>query len=259
MTDRFLPTRKKTFLFFSMLLSLGLYACQTAPTNSENAHYGHVDNALHKASEKAAKSGKQLQSLSYQEKLYSRNSDDPQIALDFATALRQNDFLLRADTVLKPFADKDSSSPDIHSEYAAIKLAQGQFKSAQKYAWRAVKKDDKHARAQHYLGIALDAQDKHEAAEKSLRTALELWDGDPTTVMNNLALCLTAQNKLDEAQDILEQAQAIDPNKIELERNMRIVKALKESSSYTYKKSEKDAEDVEALDAVPVPNVKPKN
>lgn len=169
------------------------------------------------------------------EKAYLNNPESEQAAVNFAEALRKNDFLLRAATVLEPFAISQNASSLSQTEYAAIKLEQGDFETAEKYASRAVGQNQNNYEAWQYLGIALDAQEDHSGAEKAFRTALEKWEGDPTVIMNNLALNLASQEHLDEAEEILLKAKTIAPERREVERNLRIVRALKESSSYTWK------------------------
>ena len=78
------------------------------------------------------------------------------------------------------------------------------------------------------LGIALDAKEMHPEAERAFRKGLEHWKGDPTTIMNNLALNLATQGFIDEAIEVLERAQALSPDRIEIERNLRIIRTLNE-------------------------------
>ena len=99
--------------------------------------------------------------------------------------------------------------------------------------------DSNDARAYHYLGIALDAQGKHPEAEKAFRKGLDMWQGDPTPIMNNLALNLSSQGYLDEASEILEKARAVSPNRLEVERNLRIITALRQSENPTTPKPRK--------------------
>jgi Flp pilus assembly protein TadD len=72
----------------------------------------------------------------------------------------------------------------------------------------------------------------HPEAERAYRKGLEIWEGDPIPIMNNLALNLASQNNLKEAYEILKKAKSIAPNRIEVERNLRIVSALVESYNY---------------------------
>ncbi|MCC7304785.1 MAG: tetratricopeptide repeat protein [Alphaproteobacteria bacterium] len=179
------------------------------------------------------------QSLGSLEKAYARNSADPDLATQYAMALREADYAGRAATVLEPFANDSKSPASAKREYAAIQLALGNDEEAEKYAQKAVLQDPADGKAYHYLGIALDAQGKHPEAERAFRKGLDLWQGDPVAIMNNLALNLSAQGYLDEAAEILEKAKAIAPDRIEVERNLRIVTALRQSENPTTPKPKK--------------------
>lgn len=224
------------------LSCLGLMACQTSQSvNQSNSIDGAIDRAAYKASNNG-------QSLSYLERQYKKNSSDEVIATNFAEGLRKNGDELRAATVLAPFANKKAASTETKTEYAAIQLAQGNFKAAEGFARDAIDRNDGNFEAYQYLGIALDGQEEYEPAETAFRQSLDLWQGNPTTIMNNLALNLAAQEKLDEAEEILEKAKSLSPGRVELERNLRIVRALKESSSYSYSSASRD---------MPRPSMKP--
>ena len=209
-----------------------LAACQTTGTPSaETSRSAKIDSALERAARTAAAQGERNQSSSYLEKIYKRNTDDPVAATNYAAALREADYLDRAALVLAPFADDPASPSEAKTEYAAVMLAKGDYERAEKYAQKAVLQDETNGRAYHYLGIALDAQSMHPEAERAFRKALDYWEGDPTSIMNNLALNLAAQEHLTEAIEILYKAQSVSPNKREVERNLRIVTALMESQS----------------------------
>lgn len=207
---------------------LFLAACQTMTAeeiNARNSRAGQIDAAMERASQRAGTSG----SLASLERSYKRNPQDEIAAASYAAALRKSDQLERAVAVLSPFAKDPKSSAASKSEFSAIQLAKGNFKSAERYAQDAIVQDDQFAKAYHNLGISLDAQEEHSKAERAYRKALDLWQGDPTSIMNNLALNLTAQNHLDEASEILHKAKALSPEKVEIERNLRIVTALQQS------------------------------
>lgn len=216
-----------------LLLSTALLvtACQSATTTSPKADRNDkIDAALQRAAVSSERSGYSGRSLSFLETRYKRNVDDEQAAIDYAAALRKNDYLNRASIIIAPFANDPKSSSAAKNEYAAIALAQGQYAEAEKYAQKAILQDDSNYRAFHHLGIALDAQGEHEKAERAFRKGLELWEGDPTTIMNNLALNLASQEHLDEAAEILQRAQAVSPGRREIERNLRIITALQQSN-----------------------------
>lgn len=231
---------KTTKLLLSISTCVLMTACQTTqPQSAQQIQTGKIDAALDRAAASANARGYSEQSLPILEKSYKRNSNNENAALVYATALRHADYLNRAAIVLAPFANSDTSSSVTKTEYAAIQLAQGNYAAAEQFSQKAIIQDEKNFEAFHYLGIALDAQGMHKEAERSFRKGLELWQGDPTTIMNNLALNLTSQGFLDEAEAILEKALAIAPHRIEIERNLRIVRALKESGGYAAPKPEK--------------------
>lgn len=206
-------------------LCLALAACQTARSVNSG---GPLNTAMEDNGPR--------QSLSTLEGTYRAHNNDAAAATNYAQGLRQSGDNTRADLVLAPFANDSKAPPSVYTEYAAIQLALGQNEKAEKYAKKAVAADPKNARAWHFMGIAQDAQGDHKEAEQAFRKALNNWgdaEGDPTPIMNNLALNLAAQEHLDEAADILTRARQRAPDKIELERNLRIVTALQQSAGRT--------------------------
>lgn len=226
--------RKFSLLVTTIMASMALSACQTTGTtpSAKETREQQIDSALERATAKAVERSGGTQSPDALEKDYKNNAEDAQGAIKYAKSLREDDQLNRAAMVLEPFASDAASPAAAKTEYAAILLAQGNYESAEEYGKKAVMQDDQDHEAYHYLGIALDAQGKHPEAERAFRKALDHWEGDPTTVMNNLALNLAAQEYLDEAIEILYKAKAISPNRIEVERNLRIVMALQQSSGH---------------------------
>lgn len=191
-----------------------------------------INSALEKAAVAAASKGEDRQSLGYLEEAYKRNSTDPVTALNYGVALSNSKEYERAALVLAPFANDAESAPVFKTEYAAVQLGLGKNEEAEKYAQKAVLQDSSQVRAYHYLGIALETQGKHKEAERAFRKGLANWQGDPVPIMNNLALNLAAQGYLEESLEILQKAKNIAPDRIEIERNLRIVKALQESYAY---------------------------
>lgn len=222
--------RKVTHRLLTTAACIMLAACQTtAPAPDKNSRSAKINSALERAAHSAAAKGERKQSFSYVEKIYKRNSNDPIAATNYAAALRESDYLDRAAIVLAPFANDPNTPSRTKSEYAAVQLALGNYEAAEKYAQKAVLQAPEDGRAYHYLGIALDAQGMHKEGERAFRKALDYWQGDPTSIMNNLALNLTSQNFLEEAIEILRKAKAVSPQKREIERNLRIITALYES------------------------------
>jgi Flp pilus assembly protein TadD len=191
-----------------------------------------LDNALMRAADQTTANGMTAEGIKLLETIYKRNPQDPQAAIRYARGLRELNEIAKASVVLEPFAKDVNAPAALRLEYAAIQLEAGRYEIAENTAREVVKQDATSGFAYHLLGTALDAQGLHPAAEAAFRSALENWTGDPVPVMNNLALSLTAQQKLDEAADILVKAKEIDPTRMEIERNLRIVNALRETVAY---------------------------
>lgn len=211
---------------------------QAAAKASQTQQSGKIDTALNQAAIESAVRGNKQQSLSYLEKLYTRNPQDPAKTINYASALRKAKEYERAAIILDPLANDPEMPSVAKTEFSAIQLALGNNKQAEQYAQRAVLQNESDFRAYHYLGIALDAEGRHPEAERAFRKGLAIWQGDPIPIMNNLALNLTAQNNLNEALQILEKSKVIAPKRIEVERNLRIVRALKETYEYSLPKAE---------------------
>lgn len=198
------------------LAAAQLAACTTTGSTSATDPKGQTTEI---------KSDGSLASLELQ---YKRNSAAPEAALAYASALRKENYQDRAKTVLAPFAREKKAIPGIKSEMAAIELALGNHDAAENYAKQAVVQDPADYLAYQNLGVALDAKGMHPEAERAFRKGLESWKGDPTSIMNNLALNLATQGFIEEAVEILEKAKALNPDRIEIERNLRIVRTMNE-------------------------------
>jgi Flp pilus assembly protein TadD len=237
--------------------SLMLASCQTSGTATTNT--SQVDQALERAANESRSNGQE--SLPLLEKLYKRNPDDTDLAVRYSGALREAGRLNRASIIIAPFArnERKPSAP-AKAEFAAVQVALGNYEVAQEFASKAVAMDAENYQAYHILGIALDAQGDHKPAEAAFRQALEIWHGDPTPVLNNLGLNLASQGFLDEAAEVLRKALETSPDRMEVERNLRIVSALRESGGRapSYIQEQRTAEQAAAKKAVPVPGSKPK-
>lgn len=199
-----------------------------ADTSSKNPYDAKITAALERAADQAG--GGTSESLAFLERLYKRDSKNPDAGLKYAQALRNTGNPQKAVLVLEPFAnDKEASSKTL-TEYATLQLGLAKYPTAETYARRAIAKDADSYKAYQVLGISLDAQNKYTDAEVAFRKALDIWQGDPIPVMNNLALNLTNQERLPEALDIMERAKAAAPDRIEVERNLRIIRTLNESA-----------------------------
>ncbi len=219
-------------LLIAAVLFLG--GCETIGPDRAAEDYAspsqeqRLDAAIEKAAIQASMSGSSSARLLALEKQYKRNSDSPIYALAYAQSLRQAGYLNRASTILSPFASEDGALDGVKTEMSMISLGLGDYDAAERYAQEAIIQDPGDHYAYQNLGIALDAKEMHPEAERAFRKGLEYWEGDPTTIMNNLALNLATQGYIDDAVGVLERAKKISPDRIEIERNLRIIRTLNE-------------------------------
>ncbi len=212
---------------------LALAACGTTtdPNRSNPSDAARVDSILERAAREAKASGNKAETVVLLAQVHERNPKDAAVATSYGQALREDEQFNLARQVLLPFSEGKNAYPDAVTELSMVELALGQYKEAELTARRAVELDPKSGRAYLALGTALDAQNYHEQAEIAFRRGLDQWKGDPAPMMNNLALNLASQNKLDQAIDMLKKAQEISPGRMELERNLRIISTLKEGAN----------------------------
>lgn len=193
------------------ILALGACASSSGENVSNTADARRLDSILERAAREAKASGNKAETVVLLEKIYQRNQDDPAVATGFGQALREDEQLNRARQVLYPFTEGKNAYPDAVTELAMVQLALGQYKEAELTSRRAVELAPDQGRPYLALGTALDAQNYHEQAEVAFRKGIDQWKGDPAPIMNNLALNLASQNKLDQAIDMLQKAKAISP------------------------------------------------
>lgn len=224
--------KKYTRYMVMALATVQLTGCETfgwgSPDVEKPSRQERVDAAIEKAAITASRHGSKNATLVALEKRYKRQSENPEVAIQYAKALRKANYMNKASAVLRPFADQEDAHAGAKTEMSMIELARGKYSEAEKYAQDAILQDATDYQAYQNLGIALDAKEMHPEAERAFRKGLEHWQGNPTPIMNNLALNLATQGFIDEAIEVLEQAKALSPDRIEIERNLRIVRTLNE-------------------------------
>jgi Flp pilus assembly protein TadD len=239
---------KRVPALIGLVALAALTACSASkalrePVDSIRGMKAATQQRLSTAAVDAIAAGKTEEAVALHAKLHKEHPHDRAIALAYAQLLRKTGKPAEAVKVLTPFAsfhsiNNDSSPVTVYTsdavvlnELAAAHIASGDFGAAEKLLIRVL--DDKgsaplHADADSLMGIVLDARGDHRAAEQAFNRALEGWQGDPTPVMNNLALCLAAQGKFDAALDILRRALVISPNdKQEIARNIALISDLR--------------------------------
>lgn len=181
--------------------------------------------------------GEDHDNLSSIEALYNRDPKDDLLAARYGKALRESGNLKAAKSVLLGVGDSKEAGTLANSELSALYLTEGNFDKAEFTARKAIKQDGANYRAWRNLGNTLDAQEKYKEGETAFRRSMDLWTGDDKVpVMNNLALNLAAQGYTDQALTLLYQAQKMDPDRVEIERNIRIIRTLSEPAKFAGEK-----------------------
>lgn len=237
---------KTRFLPLTLCLSaLALSACSTtggsgsAPaTQSAAAARGdssaidleqsgaRIDAAFKRALADAERSGNPQDVIQVMAPYFQRHSDNPVLAARYGRALREDNQLNTARSILAPFTRGEKAHPEPLTEMAMTQLGLGNYKEAEAAARKAIELDDKAGRAHLALGTALDAQSKYSDAEEAFRKGLRVWRGDAAPILNNLALNLASQGQTKQALELLDRARQQYPNRPELERNYRIIATL---------------------------------
>ena len=130
------------FLLNTLMISsaLMLAACQTTGTTGTGAK-DPVDAALQRAGSEQ-QTGGAPESLSSIERLYKQDSDNPDLAVRYARALRDNGRMTRAAMVLNPMIENPKTKTvGVITEFAAVQAAMGNYEVAEKHARAAVLKD----------------------------------------------------------------------------------------------------------------------
>lgn len=224
--------------------SVLVVGCTTTNTGSNP----QVDKALERAGKRGASIKDPAEEAAMYGRIYKQNPSSAKAATEYARVLRKQGQLDKAEAVLNIFAT-DSGSPHFaYSEFAAIKLAKGEYSEAEIFADDALELKPKDSYALHLRGIALDGLSRYKDAEQAFRAALDNWEGNPVPVMNNLALNLATQGYIDESISILERARTLEPDRKEIERNLRIIRALNEGNGQYFPEQA----------AIPTPLKKPK-
>ena len=179
----------------------------------------------------AEANGNKQEVIATLEQIHQANPDDAIIATRLARELREADQIGKAERVLRSFVDSETPNVQAVTEMSMTQIALGNYDSAKRYALNSTVIDPKNARGYLALGTAQDALKDHGNAEQSFRQGLKYWQGDPSPILNNLALNLASQGHLNESLSLLERAVKISPERMELERNRRIIATLVETST----------------------------
>jgi Flp pilus assembly protein TadD len=225
----FISSRPLLSLLTLALISTSLTACETTSSQVETST-GKITAPLPKpASNADILYGESRDNLANIESKHLQKTDDALISARYGKALREAGKLKEARTILLPLSDNKEVGTMVNTELSALYMSEGNFSKAEFAARKAIKQDAANYRAWRNLGNAVDAQEKYVEGETTFRRSMEIWTGDDKVpVMNNLALNLAAQGYTDRALTLLYEAQKLSPERIEIERNIRIIRTLSE-------------------------------
>lgn len=220
-----------------LLIGTSLTGCGTK-TTTDGTVSGKVETSLPTPSDNAdILYGETRDTLSVIAARYERDPKDMMVAARYGKALRESGNLKLAKSTLLAASNDKTAGTLANTELSAVYLSEGNFSKAEDFARKAIKQDDANYRAWRNLGNALDAQEKYVEGEKAFEKSMALWTGsDKVPVMNNLALNLAAQGYTDKALTLLYDAQKMDPDRVEIERNIRIIRTLSEPPVFAGKK-----------------------
>lgn len=250
---RFLPFASR--LLLTSCCALSLAACATTSTQSvpvETVSDQNLRNTVYSLTNKTY-SAEDIELL---RTTYEADTTNIFATIRYAHALRSQKKYKQAKDILLPLYNAENPYPVIQAEYASILLDMKAYKGAEKAVNKAINQEPNDPYAHNLLGNILSTQERHDEAEIAYRHALEHWSGNKVPVLNNLAVSLMGQGKFDDAAETLEQAKEIEPDSYDIERNLRIVNALRETE-YEIKGKKEKLKAERAENAPPVPTEKP--
>lgn len=219
----------KSLLLTVAVAALSLNACAggTGHTTNYNGSSNIVDRAIEKA---LANAQNDQESLTILGQMHTRDPKNQAVAIRYAQALRDDEQINASKRILEKFASGENKSAEALTELSITNIALGDFKAAEMNALDALELSPNDGRAYLSMGTALDAQGRHQDAEVAFREGVDNWKGDPAPILNNLALNLASQGRLEQSLEILRKAKEISPHRIEIERNLRIISTLQETA-----------------------------
>ncbi len=200
------------------LCLVGLAACQSAPQGQDG---GAKDVSTKLSAEQTG--------------YY--DSDDIESVVKQSSSLRKEKKYQEALEVLRPVANNPDARPDqsFYMEISWVYKMLGDTDKAEEYIQKAIKAGNTNPDAYFMLGNIMDEKKQPELAGQAYQKSLDLLPEhsshfDKQEIVNALALALTAQNKYDEAANLLHDAKDEFPDDQSIERNIRIITALQQSN-----------------------------
>jgi Flp pilus assembly protein TadD len=156
---------------------------------------------------------------------YRFNPNDPQVAINYATALRGNGQRSQAVAVLEQASIAHPRNRDVLGAYGRALADVGNYKQALDVLGRAHPPDQPDWRILSVQGAALDQMGRHDEARRYYATALRIAPDEPS-VLSNLGLSYALSKDLVRAENTLRRASTqsrVDPR---VRQNLALVVGL---------------------------------
>lgn len=183
-------------------------------------------NVLPEAARSAEQRGQYGAAAKFYRKMYLEGSGELSVLLGYARNLRYAGATSEAVTLLEDAEDKYEASPDFMLEVGKARLAAGHGDAAVLTLLRAAKLDGKNWEVHSALGIGYDMLKEYGRAGRAYRRALSLSPANPT-VLNNKAMSLAQNGKIDEAIQVLESVPNLTRAKAHIRQNLALFYGIK--------------------------------
>lgn len=206
------------------LTGLALSGCMSVFTDDETS--AQNANILPEAARSAEQSGQFAVAANYYRKMYLEGADDLSIILGYARNLRYAGAVSNAVAALEDVEDTHEDAPDFLLEIGKARLAAGRGDAAVLTLLRAAKLDAKNWEVYSALGIGYDLLREYDNATNAYRRALSLSPGN-SIVMNNKAMSLAQNGKIDAAIKVLESVPNLNQGKAHIRQNLALFYGIK--------------------------------
>jgi len=215
MSQRLCLVSSPARLLLSAVLALGLSGCQT--TGLED-----ITGALGAKPEKTREAKPDIEAL---RERYRATPSDPEIALQYGKALRENGQRSQAVAVLEQAVLTHSNNRPLLAAYGRALADNGSFQQAFDVLSRAHTPEDPDWHILSAQGAVLDQLGRNEEAQQYYGTALKIVPDEPS-VLSNLGLSYVLQNNLPKAEETLRRAHERAPQDARVRANLALVVGL---------------------------------
>jgi Flp pilus assembly protein TadD len=157
---------------------------------------------------------------------YKADPKDPDIAITYAQALRQQDQRAQAVAVLEQAAINNPTHTGVLGAYGRALADVGNYKQALDVLGRAHTPDQPDWRILSAQGAVLDQMGRHPEAQRHYLTALKIVPEEPS-VLSNLGLSYALSKDLAKAEQTLKRAAAKPPIDARVRQNLALVVGLR--------------------------------